>query len=177
MRLAYESGFEPDDRIDLTAVHDRSKQQFHQFRSTYEQFLEADPETLRDYEERIRHNKRGAYITDQIAHWLAWVVDDQETMIGRKLNEKLEQVKAEGRAVNWQRGKSETVSVTLSVELEAFDQSDIDSLEKAVSREFEYEMPQERLSALMSNLTIEDVEKTVYTDSDSTQNVEQETVS
>lgn len=153
MRIAFESGFEEDASHTLSDIRETAERQYSGFIDQYRELADP-PAHCTDAKERRRHNKRGAYITHKMADWIRHETD-QETKVGRKLNEKLEEIKAAGRRVSWEIGSTETATVTLTTEVKIVPKGQ--SPKEAVQALLDSAPTDDRGESILSNLTIENV--------------------
>lgn len=96
MQSILDREFTPDERVDLEDLHTEVLRQFHQFRKTKQSGF---PEWATDRQKRLAYINKWMYIHDVFATWVTQV--DQNTMVGSKINDKINQVRLDGEEHNW----------------------------------------------------------------------------
>jgi len=96
MKSVLENRFDKEDRFKIENIHETVHRQYLGFRKAKRDVPEWSPE----YDKRKRHNKKWQYVNGEFCEWLTQL--DQKTIVGHKLNEKIDEIIEQGKQDNWE---------------------------------------------------------------------------
>jgi uncharacterized coiled-coil DUF342 family protein len=90
-----------DGQLRVSTVHQEAYQEYLSYKDTLRTLREeVDWLPAAEYDERVTHAKKHAYITGEVAAWLSQL--DQQTTSANKMARKVAELTQQGRKDNWE---------------------------------------------------------------------------